>query len=470
MLGALRLRELGAGDLVVIHQGLLALAAAAPLGELPRLRAPGVGIQGDLVRVGVGVVGVGGRLRVAVAFTHDPGLGVALDAVLYSVQVAGEPAVHHGEGRRAAVASLVHEQLVGDSLGLDRLVDAHAVLRHHVPVVERMGHEHGALQRLQLVPVVAPGPELVQVTRDAVHVHAHLLITDIAVTRLPVRRIAAVDEVVEDVDVLAHPAARVANQAVGAVVVVVGRVRCDGDDRLEPLDPGGGCRERERAVVGGARHADLAGGPEGLDELLAVRRGVAEGAPAEPVDHRLGREGLVLAADGRAALGEASAGRRGVHDREASRDPLLDVGAGHDGPPRLVGDRRGGGRGHLLLAQLLARVPEVLAVRRARPRVVGAGLVDHGHLEALGIGLARPRDVDVDTVGLAVPVAVELRLDPQVVLDPVRLEPLDDLGLAVDEDGLDLGGKVRGEGQQEQGGEGALHASKVHGEPAERVC
>ena len=84
---------------------------------------------------------------------------------------------------------------------------------------------------------------------------------------------------------------------------------------------------------------------------------------------------------------------------------------------------------------LLPRIPEELLVPRG-PGEVGAGLVDDRDLQPFRVGLVRAGLPHVHAVGLAVPVGVELGLDPEVVLDPPGgvLKGLDDLGLAVLED------------------------------------
>ena len=97
--------------------------------------------------------------------------------------------------------------------------------------------------------------------------------------------------------------------------------------------------------------------------------------------------------------------------------------------------------------------PEEAAVVACDPREVGAGLVDHMDLEVLAVGLGRSSDVHMNAVELAVPVAVELRLDEEVVPDPLFLvlEGGNDLGHAVLEDhgGLVLGcGKRRRQGYE----------------------
>ena len=433
---------------------------AGPVAVAPR-------VQGDAFGLGVRIVRVGGGLLAVVGFADDPGARVVLDAVLDAQDVAGEPAVHELEGRGTAVAALVIVDLDGDAARLQSLGDAVAVLGHHVPVVEGVGHEGGRADAADVVEVVAAGPKVVVVAGGAVEFGVHLVahVGNAVVAHLGV---AAEDEVEEDVDVLAGVAAGGADEAVRAVVVVVRRVGGDGDDRFEALDTGGGGGQREGAVVGGAGHADLAVGPVGLDLFCAVDGGEPAGASVQPVDDGLGRERLVGPADGGAPLRLAGAGRLRVDDREAARDPGADVRLRDDRLGRDVADvGREGVAGRGIIADLLPQVPEVVPVGACDAGVIGAGLVDDGDPEPLAVGLGLARDVDVDAVGPAVAVGVEFGLDPQVVADPGGGvgEGGDDPGLAVLDDGAGLGGGracERGQGEEgEEGGGGCGGARAV---------
>ena len=456
MVRPLRRGELAALEGKIVHNpaGSIRFAVVERQGAGPVAIARGV--QGDALGLGVRIVGVGSGLPAVVVLAHDPGPRIALDAVLDAQDVAGEPAVHHFEGRGTAVAALVIVDLDWHVARLERFGDAVAVLGHHVPVVEGVGHEGGRAHAVDVVEVVATRPEVVVVAGGAVEFGVHLVAhgRDAAVAHLGV---AAEDEVEEDVDVLAGVSAGRPHQPVRAVVVVVRRVRGDGDDRLEALDARGRGGQRQGAVVGGAGHADLAVGPVGLDLFGAVDGGEGAGATVQPVDHGLGRERLVLAADGGAALRLAGAGRLRVDDREAARHPGADVRVRDDRLALDVPDVGGEGvAGRGIAADLLPQVPEVVEVDPGDAGVVRAGLVDDGDPEALAVGLGLARDVDVDAVGPAVAVAVELGLDPQVVPDPGgRIgEGGDDLGLAVLDDVGGLGGGGgRERGQREEGEE-----------------
>ena len=344
------------------------------------------------------------------------------------------------------MAALVVE-LLDRHLALERLGDPDAVLGDDVPVVERVRHERRGLDVRELVELVAAGPEVVVVAGGPVLADLHEALADRVDAVLPPRRVAAVDVVEQVVDVLADPAAGVPDHPVRAVVVVVGGVRRDRDDRLEALDAGRRGGDRQRAVVRRAGHADLARRPVGRDLGGAVDRRVALRPPVEPVDDRLGAVILVRAADRRAALRQARARRLRVDDGEAARHPRVHFAGRDRGPVRVPGDRRRGGARRWRRAELVIRVPEVLRVRRGRARVVRARLVDHRHLQVLAVGLGRPGDVDVHAVALAVAVRVELRLDPQPVPDPLGrdVEGRDDLRLAVHEDRLRLRHRRRGE-------------------------
>ena len=94
-------------------------------------------------------------------------------------------------------------------------------------------------------------------------------------------------------------------------------------------------------------------------------------------------------------------------------------------------------------AELLVRVPEEALVIGPGAREVGRSLVHHRHLQAFGVGLLGPRDIDMHAIQATITIRVEGRLDPQVVLDPRLLvfEGLDDLGLAVDDHMLGRSGR-----------------------------
>ena len=138
---------------------------------------------------------------------------------------------------------------------------------------------------------------------------------------------------------------------------------------------------------------------------------------------------------------------------------------------RMVAGKGVAGRG--IAADLLPQVPEVVPVGARHAGVVGAGLVDDGHPEAVGLCLPLACNVDVHAVGPAVAVGVELGLDPEVVADPGGRvgERGDDLGLAVLDDGAGLGGGRGGEGEggerrqrDEGGGGGGRRGHEVFGQ------
>ena len=203
------------------------------------------------------------------------------------------------------------------------------MLRHHIPVIEAMRHQHRSSHRSQIVDVIASGPELVVVAGDPIEAFHHLLISHIAIAVLPSLGLTAIDPVVQNIDVLTDVSPRMPNQTMGTVVVVIRGVGCDGNDHLEPLDTGGRSSERDGAVVGSAGHSDLAGTP-GSDHLFgAVRCCVTFGTSVEPIDDRLGSQRLVVSSDGRAALREPGPWRRRVDHGEAPRNPALDLTLGH---------------------------------------------------------------------------------------------------------------------------------------------
>ena len=132
------------------------------------------GVEGHRCCFWMGVVLVGGRSSAVVVFAHDPGGGILLHAILHAVQVVGEPSVHKGHGRRAAVAALVVVYFGRQAHLLGTFEDSIAVLRHDVPVIEAVGHEQGGFHGVHLVEVVAARPKVVVIAGGTVHVYAHL--------------------------------------------------------------------------------------------------------------------------------------------------------------------------------------------------------------------------------------------------------------------------------------------------------
>ena len=187
--------------------------------------------------VGVRIARVWRGLPRVVSLSHDPRPGVVFHAVLDTGHVAGEPPVHAFQRRRAPVPALVIEDLERHAPLPQRRRDAVAVLGHDVPVVEGVAHERGGAHAVDVVQVVPAGPEVVVIAGHSVQLRRHLIahVGEAVVADLGE---AAEDEVEQDVDVLARVSARRPHQSVGSVVVVVGCVRRDRNDRLEALDPG----------------------------------------------------------------------------------------------------------------------------------------------------------------------------------------------------------------------------------------
>ena len=293
--------------------------------------------------------------------------------------------------------------------------------------------------------------------------------------------------VLAEVDVLPHSLGlrvRGDDQAVGAVVVVPAGDRRHRDDRLEPLDAGGGDLVREGAVVGDAGHADGAGRPVRGDAVAGLVE--AAGASVQPVDDRLGAERLDPVADRRATVGVEGADALPEHDRVAARHVVVveravgEVGArvqpcagsprvGLAPQPRLA---RARGLSAVLAQELLRQEVEVhrMVDGVAEIAPVGAVFEHHRHLVARGLGLTRAADLNPDPVAPAVSVAVELRLDEHDLLDSLVERELR-LGLPV----LDLqprrrrrligrGGRRQDpEGAAEDGGDESYRASGGHG-------
>ena len=315
-----------------------------------------------------------------------------------------------------------------------------------------MGEERRNLHAAELQPVVACLPEIVPVAGGPVHAREQLAPEDVLVRPVALGGVAAVDELVEHIHVLAHVAAGMAHEAVGAVVAVVRGVGRDGNDRREAFDARGRRRQAERAVVRGADHADLAGRPRGLDLVAALARGVALRAAVEPVDDGLGRERLVGTAAGRRSIGETGSRRLGVHHRESTGDPLGDQAAAD---PRAVGveaERRWRLMGRGRLVEFVLRIPNEIGALLGGLRIVRAGLVDDGDLQAAS-GLLGPGDMDMHAVASAVAIGIELRLDPERLAHPfLRIgEGLDHLRLSVEVHRRICGGRGRADtGDHEQ--------------------
>src|SRR6185437_4553461 len=148
-------------------------------------------------------------------------------AVVDAVQVMAEPLVDHVVGRVAAVSALMEVSGDWKTIGLHLIVDAHAVLGHDGPVVESVRQQYGSLDVLHEWKKISLRPEVVVVTRRAI-ASAGCCEESVAICGVAVRalcRIAAVDEIVNKIDVLAQPSTRMTNETIGAVVVVVRCIR-----------------------------------------------------------------------------------------------------------------------------------------------------------------------------------------------------------------------------------------------------
>ena len=451
VLRGFRSSQVGAGEAHVVGERLRPDSGIGLERKHPLHPAFAGGVHAHELRVGVGIGGIGRGAQAIVALAHDPGARIVLHSVLDSVEIPGEPAVHEGERRLASVALLVVVRLHRHAPVGQRGHDPVAVLGHHVPVVESVRHERGSAHAIDVVEVVAARPEVVVVPGGAVEARLHEVAAHGLVAVVAALHRAAVDEVVEDVDVLAGIAARRPHQPMRPVVVVVRRVGGHRDDGLEPLHPRGGGGERQGAVVGGSDHAHAAGGPVGAHLLPALDLGEAARAPVEPVDHRLRGQRLVLAAYGGAALRLSRPGGLRVHHREPARHPGGDVRVRDDRLLLDVVHRGHHGARRRRRAHLLADVPEVAEVEPSGAGIVRAGLVDHGDLEP-GLGRGGTGHVDMHPVGSAVAVGVEVGLDPEFVPHPGgRIRELrDDLRLPVLEDGP--GPVVAGRGGEQRQG------------------
>ena len=307
------------------------------------------------------------------------------------------------------------------SARLHLIVDAHAVFGHHVVVVEPVREQHRRLDVLHEGQQIARVPEIIHVAGRTIlsfRSGEDPVLPDPVAVRAT-RGIAAGDEIIEDVDVLAEVAARRANESVGAIVVVVRRVRRHGNDDLESLHARRRRRERKRAFIRRADHSDFACRPRrGCHFFISQRSRESPCATVEPIDHEPHCLALGVVADRRAALRQARAARLGVYDGEAARHPFVDEGVGDAVPIRLICGRVHFAARLRLGAQLLLHFPIDLILRG--PGVIRTGSVDDGNLQSFRFGLRGASDVDVYPVLPAVVVGVEVGLHPEVVADPLR--------------------------------------------------
>ena len=70
-------------------------------------------------------------------------------------------------------------------------------------------------------------------------------------------------------------------------------------------------------------------------------------------------------------------------------------------------------------------------VRRAHARVVRARLIDYGYAKLFGVGLLLSGYRDMHTIQLAIPVRIEGRFNPQVMMNPIRFKRIDNLSLTI---------------------------------------
>ena len=227
--------------------------------------------------------------------------------------------------------------------------------------------------------------------------------------------------------------------------------------------------ERDSAVVGRPGHAHLAGGPRGGDLFASVDRAEALRAAVEPIDHGLRCELFGIRSNGDAALvtGRSPARRNGRRRSRAA--PMCSTSEldtfSRFGRNAIGGcDVRGGGS----VAEFLLDVPEELPVA-GRSGEIRRRLVNDRDLQPLSLGLTLPRDIHEHAIAPAVPVGVELGLDPQRLPDPSRavLERGHDLRLAVDEDRL--GAVRRGRALLRSRAAGS-RARRSKGSPAQRCA
>lgn len=91
-----------------------------------------------------------------------------------------------------------------DSFGAGGIVDPVAVLRHHVPVIESVGHQQSGFHGFHVIEVVASCPEVIVVSCGAVHALCHFGVADGFVVVGSFGFVPAVDEIVEHIDIFAQ--------------------------------------------------------------------------------------------------------------------------------------------------------------------------------------------------------------------------------------------------------------------------
>ena len=140
-----------------------------------------------------------------------------------------------------------------------------------------------------------------------------------------------------------------------------------------------------------------------------------------------------------------------MDDGESSRDPCHDKVVRDEVSVRIEFDIRMGGAGRRRSAEFLMDIPKDRAAISGASEVRG-GFVDDGDFETFRFGLFLARDVYMDAIFLSVLIGIEFGLDPKTLANPVgrSVESIDNLGLAIFEDGL-CGSSGMGERQDEGG-------------------
>ncbi len=219
-------------------------------GKIADAVAVASGMHSDRLRTGIREIGVGrGRSATGLSLTHHVQPWVLLHAIIDAVEVMGEPAVHHVDRRRTTMTTLMEVDRRGRVLFAQRFEDPDAVFRHDVPVIQSVGEEHRRPDVLDLGQQVTIRPEIVIVAVRTITPCGKEPVANGAIAAVAKRRVTAVDEIVQVVDVFAEPATRMTYQTVGPVVVIVRRVGRIGDDCLEPLHSGHGGGEWQGPFV-----------------------------------------------------------------------------------------------------------------------------------------------------------------------------------------------------------------------------
>ena len=109
------------------------------------------------------------------------------------------------------MTTLMEERLAGKPFFSDRFENTHTVLGNNIPIIERVGHQHGGLHWFDIIEIVSSRPEVVVVTGYAIQVVMHKLIANRGIASCSHVFWTTVNEFVQTIDVLTHEAKRMSD-------------------------------------------------------------------------------------------------------------------------------------------------------------------------------------------------------------------------------------------------------------------